>query len=63
MLRAGLTYSIVGGADRYSSDTVLRLRNLSFETSIVEFSAVGEYYLFNLYEENTPLIFLGTGYL
>jgi len=60
MLRAGLTYSIVGGADRYSSDTVLRLRNLSFETSIVEFSAVGEYYLFNLYERKySPYVFGG----
>src|SRR5258705_13028856 len=51
MLRAGLTYSVVGAADRYNlSNEELQLRNLSFETSIAEFSLVGEYYLFNLYD-------------
>lgn len=60
LLRAGLTYSIVGGADRYSSDPELRLRNLSFETSVTEFSVVGEYYLFNLYDRKySPYVFGG----
>ena len=50
MLRGGFTYSVVGGADRYSNDDPLRARNLAFETHITEFSAIGEYYFFNLDE-------------
>jgi hypothetical protein len=60
MIRAGLTYSIVGGADRFSTDTGLVKRNLSFETRVVEFSAVGEYYIFNLYDRRySPYVFGG----
>ncbi len=60
MVRAGLTYSVVGGADRYSKKTDMRLRNLSFETNILEFSAVGEYHLLNLNESNySPYVFAG----
>ncbi len=60
MLRTSLTYSIIGGADRFNKDPDLQLRNLAFETSIVEFSLVGEYYLFNLYERKySPYVFGG----
>ncbi len=60
MLRAGVTYSIVGGADRFSSDSVLRARNLAFETKLLEFSLVGEYYLLNLYDQKySPYVFAG----
>ncbi|HLG39313.1 MAG TPA: DUF6089 family protein [Chitinophagaceae bacterium] len=60
MLRGGITYSIVGGADRYGHDPELIARNLSFETKIVEFSAIGEYYFFNLYDRRySPYIFAG----
>jgi len=60
MLRVGYTYSIVGGADRFNSDTLLVKRNFAFETKLNEFSAVGEYYLFNLYERRySPYIFAG----
>lgn len=60
MFRAGLTYAIVGGADRFSGDTELIKRNLSFETRLFEFSAVGEYYLFNLYDRRySPYVFAG----
>src|SRR5215471_7350436 len=60
MLRGGLTYTVVGGADRYSTKPDLVLRNLSFETSIVELSAVGEYYLNNLYDRRySPYLFGG----
>ncbi len=59
-LRGGYTYAIVGGADRFSSKPDLVLRNLSFETELHEFSAVGEYYLFNLYERKiSPYGFAG----
>jgi hypothetical protein len=60
MLRGGFTYAVVGGADRFSDDPTLVLRNLAFETSLVEFSAIGEYYLFNLYERSySPYAFAG----
>lgn len=60
MLRAGYTYAVVGGADRYSSKPDLVARNLSFETSVSEFSLVGEYYLLNLYDNRiSPYAFAG----
>ena len=60
MLRGGYTYTVVGGADRFSKDSSLVARNLSFETSISEFSLVGEYYLLNLYENRiSPYIYAG----
>jgi len=59
-IRAGFNYSVVGGDDKYSGDTALLHRNLSFETSIAEFSLVGEYYLSNLYEQKfSPYLFGG----
>ncbi|MEO8404314.1 MAG: DUF6089 family protein [Chitinophagaceae bacterium] len=60
MLRGGFTYTVVGGADRYSTDPGRIERNLAFETSISEFSLVGEYYLLNLYDNRfTPYVFGG----
>jgi len=59
MLRGGLTYTVVGGADRYSAKPDLVLRNLSFETSIVELSALAEYYLNNLYDRRYSPYFFG----
>lgn len=60
MLRAGITYAIVGGADRFSKDSVLRARNLAFETTLWEFSLLGEYYLLNLYDTKySPYVFAG----
>lgn len=60
ILRAGFNYSVVGGDDKYSKDTALVHRNLNFETSIAEFNLIGEYYLFNLYEQKfSPYLFAG----
>ena len=60
MLRVGYTYAIVGGADRFASDPELVKRNLSFETKLSEFSALGEYYLQNLYDHKwSPYAFVG----
>lgn len=59
-LRGGLTYTVVGGADRYSTNAGRVQRNLSFETSIIEFSVLGEYYLFDLAEKRfSPYVFGG----
>jgi opacity protein-like surface antigen len=60
MIRGGLTYTVVGGADRYNSKPDLLARNLSFETSIAELSVVGEYYFKNLYTNKfSPYVFGG----
>ena len=60
MLRGGFTYTIVGGADRFNDDTSLVNRNLAFETKLYEFSAIGEYYLFNLNDRKySPYAFAG----
>jgi hypothetical protein len=60
MVRGGFNYSIVGGADRFSTNDSLIARNLAFETKIAEFSLIGEYYLFNLYDQKfSPYLFAG----
>lgn len=60
MLRGGFTYAVVGGADRFSKSDERKLRNLSFETSIIELSAVGEYYLLSLDKSRySPYVFAG----
>ena len=60
MIRGGFTYTIVGGADRFSDDDSLIARNLAFETKITEFSLLGEYYFFNLSEQKfSPYLFAG----
>lgn len=60
IVRLGGTYTIVGGADRFSKDSSRQVRNLAFETMLIEGSLVGEYYLFNLYERRiSPYAFAG----
>lgn len=60
IIRGGFTYSIVGGADRFSNNDSLRARNLAFETKIAEFSLIGEYYLFSLYNQKfSPYLLAG----
>ncbi len=59
-VRAGVAYTIVGGADVYNDKVGIKNRNLSFETKILEFSAMGEYNLLNLYDNRyTPYAFAG----
>ncbi|MET0634969.1 MAG: DUF6089 family protein [Chitinophagaceae bacterium] len=63
ILRGQLSYTIVGGADRYSEKADLRARNLSFESRIYEAILVGEYYLLNLYDNRfTPYVFAGLAF-
>ena len=60
ILRGGFTYAIVGGANRFSEDPELVKRNLAFETRVFEFSALAEYYFFNLYDRRySPYVFAG----
>ena len=59
-LRGGFTFARINGADYYSKDSALKARNLSFESAISEFSAVAEYYVFNLYDQRySPYVFAG----
>ena len=58
-IRGGFTFGKVSGADQYNKED-LRSRNLSFESNISEFSLLGEYNFFSLYEKRfTPYIYAG----
>ncbi len=60
LVRGGYNFARVNGSDSYSEKKDLQLRNLQFESTISEFSFVGEYYLFNLYEKKfSPYAFAG----
>jgi len=62
LLRGAYNFARVDGSDIYSEKEDLRMRNLHFESAISEFSIVGEYYLFNLYERRfSPYGFVGLG--
>ena len=59
-IRGGFIYAQVAAYDKYSNNAALLERNLSFQTSITEFSILGEYNIFNLYERRfTPYVFAG----
>ena len=58
-LRAGLTLAKVAGADSLNKKE-LRMRNLSFQSRITEFSLVGEFNTFDLEQKNwSPYLFAG----
>jgi hypothetical protein len=60
MIRAGYTYAIIGGADRYADKTSNLERNLAFESRISEFSLIGEYYFKSLYDNRfSPYLMAG----
>ena len=62
LIRGAYNFARVNGSDIYSEKPYLVLRNLSFESAVSEFSLVGEYYLFNLYERRfSPYGFIGLG--
>jgi opacity protein-like surface antigen len=59
-LRAGLTLAKVQGADSLIKQADVRLRNLSFQSSITEFSAVAEFNTFDMdYKRWSPYVFAG----
>ncbi|TMI96749.1 MAG: hypothetical protein E6H08_03870 [Bacteroidetes bacterium] len=62
LIRGSYNFARVNGSDIYSEKEDLRMRNLHFESAISEFSIVGEYYLFNLYDRRfSPYGFVGLG--
>lgn len=59
-LRAGFTYAKVNGADSLSKQEDVRLRNLSFQSKISEFSVVAEINTFDMnYKTWSPYVFGG----
>jgi len=59
-LRAGFTFAKVNGADSLIAQEDVRLRNLSFQSNISEFSFVGEFNTFNMeYKRWSPYVFAG----
>lgn len=63
-VRLQLAYGKVSGSDALSANESVRLRNLSFESGIIEFSLLGELYLpgydpYNLNQPFSPYIFGG----
>lgn len=60
IIKPGISYAVVGGSDKFSKKADLKIRNLSFETAVTEFSLLGEYYFLNLYERKiSPYVFAG----
>jgi hypothetical protein len=60
MLRAGFTFAQIAGNDRYNSKEYLKVRNLSFESNVLELSLVGEYYTFSFENKRwSPYVFGG----
>jgi hypothetical protein len=59
-LLSNLSYGRVGASDSYSSEPLLRARNLSFETAIGEWNLLAEYNLLDLRSHRvTPYAFAG----
>jgi opacity protein-like surface antigen len=59
-LRAGFTLAKVEGADSLIRQEDVRLRNLSFQSRITEFSAVAEFNTFDMdYKRWSPYVFAG----
>jgi opacity protein-like surface antigen len=62
-LRAGLTYAKVAGNDKYNQTEALSIRNLNFASSIIEFSAIGEFHTFDFNAKWwTPYVFAGLAF-
>jgi hypothetical protein len=59
-LLTNLTYGNVGASDAYNLQPDLKARNLSFQTSIIEWNVLAEYNLLDLNDHKfTPYIFAG----
>ena len=59
-IRAGFTQAKVEGDDKFNTKTYLQLRNINFQSSISEFSLLGEFNIFNLSNIKwTPYVFGG----
>jgi hypothetical protein len=59
-LRAGLSFAQVAGDDEFNTKDYLKLRNLSFESNIVELSLVAQYYTFSFDNKRwSPYVFGG----
>ena len=61
-LRAGLTYGRIAGADSTNRDPLLKSRNLSFRSPILEFHVGAEFNFLDIDDNGwTPYVFAGVG--
>ena len=59
-VRAGFTFGAIAGADSLNGQEDLRLRNLSFQSRVSEFSVVGEFNSFDMSIKRwSPYVFAG----
>lgn len=59
-LRTGISLAKVAADDKYSNNSVTRLRNLNFTSNVFEWQLAGEYMLFDLAERRlSPYVFGG----
>jgi hypothetical protein len=60
MLRTGLTFAQIAGSDKYNEKDYLKLRNLSFESNVLEFHVGAEFYTFSFENKRwSPYVFGG----
>lgn len=59
-IRAGFTYGKISGNDKYGRDSSVRLRNLNFQSNILDFDLLGEYNFLDIDQYRfTPYVFAG----
>lgn len=59
-LRAGFTFAQIAGDDQFNSKDYLKLRNINFESNIVELSVMAQYYTFGFENRRwSPYVFGG----
>lgn len=59
-IRLGFNYGKISGNDKYSKDSLVRLRNLNFQSTILDFDLMGEYEFLDIDEYRfTPYVFAG----
>lgn len=62
-LRGGIAWGMVAGDDKYNTDSLLFLRNLSFQSHVFEVNACVEFALLppDLFNYSYPYVFAGVG--
>lgn len=62
-LRLGMNFGKISGDDRYAKDTVQRMRNLNFQSQILDVDLMLEYYVLDISRYRfSPYLFAGLAY-
>lgn len=62
-LRLGMNFGKISGDDRYARDTVQRMRNLNFQSQILDLDLMLEYYFLDISRYRvSPYLFAGLAY-